>query len=279
MVPDGPPGPGTGARRAVAFVPVTFHTVDVATPAPDGLPVVGMVGGGQLARMTHQAAIALGQSLRVLAASPGDPAALVCADVHLGSPDDLDALRGLADGCEVVTFDHEDVPGELLRALVADGVAVRPSPDALRHAQDKLVMRRALAGLAGMPDHVAGHRPRRRGRVRPPAPAGRWCSRRCRGGYDGRGVWLLDGPDPGLVAQLLAAGTPLMAEQRGDDAPRAGRAGGAVAVRAGGGVAGGGDGAARRAVRRGARPGAGPVRGHRRGRPAARPADRRPSST
>src|SRR5512133_2537496 len=110
-----------------------------------------MVGGGQLARMSHQAAIALGQSLRVLAASPADPAALVCADVHLGSPDDLDALRGLADGAEVVTFDHEGVPGELLRALVADGVAVRPSPEALRHAQDKLVMRRALAGLAGLP--------------------------------------------------------------------------------------------------------------------------------
>ena len=171
-----------------------------------------MVGGGQLARMSHQAAIALGQSLRVLAASPADPAALVCADVHLGSPDDLDALRGLADGAEVVTFDHEGVPGELLRALVADGVAVRPSPDALRHAQDKLVMRRALAGLAGMPDHVE---------VAEPADVDGLAARTgwpvvlkaVRGGYDGRGVWLLDGPDPGFVAQLLAAGTPLMAEQ------------------------------------------------------------------
>ena len=76
-----------------------------------------MVGGGQLARMSHQAAIALGQSLRVLAASPADPAALVCADVHLGSPDDLDALRGLADGAEVVTFDHEGVPGALPRVI------------------------------------------------------------------------------------------------------------------------------------------------------------------
>ena len=171
-----------------------------------------MVGGGQLARMSHQAAIALGQSLRVLAASPGDPAALVCADVHLGSPDDLDALRGLADGAEVVTFDHEGVPGELLRALVADGVAVRPGPDALRHAQDKLVMRRALAGLAGMPDYVE---------IAEPADVDGLAARTgwpvvlkaARGGYDGRGVWLLDGPDPGFVAQLLDAGTPLMAEQ------------------------------------------------------------------
>ena len=171
-----------------------------------------MVGGGQLARMSHQAAIALGQSLRVLAASPGDPAALVCADVHLGSPDDLDALRGLARGAEAVTFDHEGVPGELLRTLVAEGVAVHPGPDALLHAQDKLVMRRALAGIAGMPDYTE---------VADAADVDGLAARTgwpvvlkaVRGGYDGRGVWLLDGPDPALVAQLLASGTPLMAEQ------------------------------------------------------------------
>ena len=171
-----------------------------------------MVGGGQLARMSHQAAIALGQSLRVLAASPGDPAALVCADVHLGSPDDLDALRDLARGAEAVTFDHEGVPGELLRTLQAEGVAVHPRPDALLHAQDKLVMRRALEGFAGTPEYVE---------VADPADVDGLAARTgwpvvlkaARGGYDGRGVWLLDGPDPGLVAQLLASGTPLMAEQ------------------------------------------------------------------
>jgi 5-(carboxyamino)imidazole ribonucleotide synthase len=171
-----------------------------------------MVGGGQLARMSHQAAIALGQSLRVLAASPGDPAALVCTDVHLGSPDDLDALRGLAYGAEAVTFDHEGVPGELLRTLVAEGVAVHPRPEALRHAQDKLVMRRALAGIAGMPEYVE---------VADAADVDGLAARTgwpvvlkaVRGGYDGRGVWLLDGPDPALVAQLLVSGTPLMAEQ------------------------------------------------------------------
>ena len=171
-----------------------------------------MVGGGQLARMSHQAAIALGQSLRVLATSPGDPAALVCADVHLGSPDDLDALRGLARGAEAVTFDHEGVPGELLRTLQAEGVAVHPRPDALLHAQDKLVMRRALEGFAGTPEYVE---------VTDAAAVDGLAARTgwpvvlkaVRGGYDGRGVWLLDGPDPGLVAQLLASGTPLMAEQ------------------------------------------------------------------
>ncbi len=162
--------------------------------------------------MSHQAAIALGQSLRVLAASPGDPAALVCADVHHGRPDDLDALRGLADGAEAVTFDHEGVPGELLRTLVAEGVAVRPGPDALLHAQDKLVMRRALAGIAGMPRYVEVTDV---ADVEGLAARTGWpvVLKAVRGGYDGRGVWLLDEPDPALVAQLLASGTPLMAEQ------------------------------------------------------------------
>src|SRR4051794_8367960 len=112
-----------------------------------GLPVVGMVGGGQLARMTHQAAIALGQSLRVLAASPDDGAALVAADTHLGSHLDLDALLAFAAGCEVVTFDHEHVPGDHIRALVAAGHTVHPGADALLYAQDKAEMRERLTAL------------------------------------------------------------------------------------------------------------------------------------
>ncbi|WP_308190355.1 5-(carboxyamino)imidazole ribonucleotide synthase [Pseudonocardia sp. TRM90224] len=177
------------------------------------LPVVGMIGAGQLARMTHQAAIALGQSLRVLAAAPGEPAALVCADVHPGAAADLPALQSFAKGCAAVTFDHEGVPQENLRALVAAGVTVHPGPDALLHAQDKLVMRRRLAALdvpspafaevrsAGdAADFIATHGPS--------------VLKAVRGGYDGRGVWMLDTPDEALVAELLAAGTPLMIEER-----------------------------------------------------------------
>ena len=90
-----------------------------------------MVGGGQLARMTHQAAIALGQSLRVLAADAGDPAAQVSPDVVVGSHTDLDALRRVAAGADALTFDHEHVPTHLLDTLVAEGVAVLPPPGAL----------------------------------------------------------------------------------------------------------------------------------------------------
>jgi 5-(carboxyamino)imidazole ribonucleotide synthase len=168
-----------------------------------------MIGAGQLARMTHQAAIALGQSLRVLAARPGDPAALVCHDVAYGT--DLAAMRSFAAGTAAVTFDHEGVPQADLRALVAAGVTVRPSPDALLHAQDKLVMRRRLAELDVLVPPFAEI-----------TSAGDFAAfterhgaavlKAVRGGYDGRGVWL--DATPQLVDELLAAGTPLMAEQR-----------------------------------------------------------------
>jgi 5-(carboxyamino)imidazole ribonucleotide synthase len=87
-----------------------------------------MVGGGQLARMTHQAAIAMGQCLRVLAADADDPAAQVSPDVVIGSHTDLEALRRVAAGADALTFDHEHVPTELLEKLVAEGVNVAPPP-------------------------------------------------------------------------------------------------------------------------------------------------------
>ncbi|HUQ59057.1 5-(carboxyamino)imidazole ribonucleotide synthase [Lentzea sp.] len=179
------------------------------------LPVVGMIGGGQLARMTHQAAIPLGQSLRVLAVSENDPAALVARDVVLGTHTDLDALRAFSKGCEVVTFDHEHVPQEHLRTLVAEGVKVHPGPDALQYAQDKLKMRVKLAEL-GLPVPPFAEVHSVADVVRFGASNGWPCVlKSIRGGYDGRGVWMLNTPQSAerVVAELLEAGTPLMVEQ------------------------------------------------------------------
>ena len=88
-------------------------------------PVVGMVGAGQLARMTCQAAIGLGIGFRVLAGSARDSAAQVCADVQVGDYTRLEDLLAFAGGCDVVTFDHEHVPAEHLAELER-AVAVRP---------------------------------------------------------------------------------------------------------------------------------------------------------
>lgn len=179
------------------------------------LPVVGMVGAGQLARMTHQAAVALGQSLRVLAVTPNDPAALVAPNVVLGRHDDLAALRRFATGCDVLTFDHEQVPSEHLRVLAAEGVTLHPGPDALHHAQDKLLMRRSLAAL-GLPVPPFHEVTQPEDTVWFGAEHGWPCVLKAvRGGYDGRGVWVLNTPTGArrVVAELLATGVPLLVEQ------------------------------------------------------------------
>jgi 5-(carboxyamino)imidazole ribonucleotide synthase len=184
--------------------------------ARTGLPVVGMVGAGQLARMTQQAAIALGQSLRVLADTPDDGAAMVAADVVIGDYRSLEDLRRLAKGCDVVTFDHEHVPNELVQALAAEGISVQPNAEALRHAQDKAVMRQRLTDL-GIPC------PEWTDLTSAADPAGALAAfgsrvgwpvvlKATRGGYDGKGVWVVESlADAG---ELLASGTPLLAEQR-----------------------------------------------------------------
>lgn len=181
-----------------------------------GLPVVGMVGGGQLARMTHQAAIALGQSLRVLALAPEDGAALVAADVQYGRHTDLAVLRTFAKGCDVVTFDHEHVPTEHIETLTGEGVKLFPPAGALVHAQDKQVMRERLAAL-GLPNPT--WRP-----VETPADLDSFGAavgwpvvlKAARGGYDGRGVWLVEDAAQAaeLSATLLATGVRLIAEER-----------------------------------------------------------------
>ena len=174
------------------------------------MPVVGMVGGGQLARMTAQAAIGLGVTFRVLAEAPTDSAALVTHDVTVGShlsPRDVSAFAGR---CDVVTFDHEHVPGRVLAELESAGVLVRPGSAALRYTQDKLAMRAALASR-GVPcpryaavDSVADVEE---------FAVGSWpvVLKAVSGGYDGKGVWVC--ASPAEAAEVVAHGIALLAEE------------------------------------------------------------------
>jgi 5-(carboxyamino)imidazole ribonucleotide synthase len=111
------------------------------------MPVVGMVGGGQLARMTAAAAVGLGATFRVLSESENESAALVTHDVAIGSHRSLSDIAAFAAKCDVITFDHEHVPGEILAQLESDGVLVRPGSGALKYTQDKLAMRERLSAL------------------------------------------------------------------------------------------------------------------------------------
>jgi 5-(carboxyamino)imidazole ribonucleotide synthase len=169
-----------------------------------------MVGAGQLARMTQQAAIALGVELRVLANSPGESAARVIAGTRLGDYRDLATLRAFAEGCDAITFDHEHVPTGHIEALAADGFAVRPGAGALVHAQDKAVMRERLTAI-GVPC-PAWARVSSADDLESFGKEHGWpvVLKAVRGGYDGRGVWVCSSVEH--VAEVLASGTDLMAE-------------------------------------------------------------------
>ncbi|WP_300682170.1 5-(carboxyamino)imidazole ribonucleotide synthase [Nocardioides sp.] len=174
-------------------------------------PTLAVIGGGQLARMMAQPAIALGLPLRLLAEAEGVSAAQVIPDQIVGDYRDLETLRRVTAGCAAVTFDHEHVPTEHLAALEADGVAVRPGPQALVYAQDKGRMRARLAELGA---------PCPRNAIVTDAAAvvdfGFPCVlKTTRGGYDGKGVWVVrseaDLAEPFAVAE--AAGVEVLAEE------------------------------------------------------------------
>ena len=184
---------------------------------------VGIVGGGQLARMMIAPAVELGVEVRVLAEQPGMSAALAATAV--GDYRDLETVLAFAREVDVVTFDHEHVPQEVLQALVAEGIAVHPGPEALFFAQDKLRMRArldelgmpqpswaAVSDAAGLDAFLAAH-------------GGRAVVKTPRGGYDGKGVrvvsdaadaadWLgaLEG-DGALLAEELVDFTRELAQQ------------------------------------------------------------------
>ncbi len=157
--------------------------------------MVGVIGGGQLARMLQAPAVALGVQLSVLAESEDASAALVIPSAPVGAHTDTTAVRRFAQACDVVTFDHEHVPADVLDALAEAGVDMHPSPAALVFAQDKLAMRARLTELGiPCPRWAAAHTVldvvNFAGVVGFPLIA-----KTPRGGYDGKGVRVVRGID------------------------------------------------------------------------------------
>lgn len=147
---------------------------------------VGVIGGGQLARMMIAPAVELGLEIRVLAEAEGMSAQLAATAV--GDYRDLETVRSFVSDVDVVTFDHEHVPQDVLRALVAEGVAVHPGPDALQFAQDKLAMRARLAELGVPQPEWAAVRSTLELQAFLDAHGGKAVVKTPRGGYDGKGV-------------------------------------------------------------------------------------------
>ncbi len=183
-------------------------------PPPFRGMTVGIVGAGQLARMTLPVAESLGIDIMLLAERDDDSAAMIGKHVDLGSPQSLDDLCRFAAGCDVVTFDHELVNADALRTLQDQGHVIRPSADVVALVQDKQAQRELMRSLelpipafdvisdaASIEAFTAVHG---------------WpvVAKAVRGGYDGRGVWILrDGEEARTLLDTVGASTPLLVEE------------------------------------------------------------------
>ena len=165
-------------------------------------PTVGIIGSGQLARMTVAPAEALGVNLLLFAESSEDSAAQIAEHV-IGDYRDLDALKKFAKRCDFVTFEHELVPLTVIKGLEAAGVKVFPTSDSFQYSQNKALMRQRLAQY----------------------PAPKWkvindgddllefpfIAKSISGGYDGRGVWKIKNHDD--LDEILNEVTQLLIEE------------------------------------------------------------------
>ncbi len=165
--------------------------------------------------MMAPAATALGFELRVLAESDDVSAVSAVSSSPVGDYKDFQTLLEFSKGLDVMTFDHEHVPTAHLRALQEAGVNVQPGPDALVHAQDKLVMRAAIdrlelpnpvwASVADVPALVAfGEETGWPVVLKTP-----------RGGYDGKGVRIISSAaEAAETSDWFESMSPLLAEAK-----------------------------------------------------------------
>lgn len=162
--------------------------------------------------MSQQPAIALGIQLHVLADSPNDSASLVIPGMSVGAASNEPAIRELAADVDVITFDHEHVPLDIVRGLEADGIAVYPGSAALAFAQDKAAMRTRL-GEAGfpMPHWAVVQTPDEVEQFETEWPK---VLKASKGGYDGKGVWVVASVDEAaeVMSHELGAGAVWMVE-------------------------------------------------------------------
>jgi 5-(carboxyamino)imidazole ribonucleotide synthase len=168
----------------------------------NSFPVVGIIGAGQLARMTVAPSIALGVTLKLFAQDKSDSAAQICDHV-VGDFRNLKEVLKFARECDVITFEHELVPLSVIKGLEAEGIRVYPPSSAFIYSQNKAEMRKILSDL----------------------PSPQWkliadeeeitsfpvIAKAISGGYDGRGVWKISDRD--LLKDIIAINPQLLIEE------------------------------------------------------------------
>lgn len=165
-------------------------------------PTVGVIGAGQLARMSVAPAAALGINLLLLANDAQDSGAQITNHV-VGDYKDLETVRAFARECDVITFEHELIPLSIIKTLEADGVVVRPSSASFIYSQDKAAMRKRLSNFPSPKNAVVT-------KVEEVSefPV---IAKAISGGYDGRGVWRIDS-EAELASVLKEVGKLLIEE-------------------------------------------------------------------
>lgn len=165
-------------------------------------PTVGIIGAGQLARMSIAPAAALGIDLLLLASDAQDSGAQITNHV-VGDYKDLETVRAFAQRCDVITFEHELIPLSIVKALEADGVVVRPSSAAFIYSQDKAAMREKLKAYPAPNFQVISSADQVK-----EFPV---IAKAISGGYDGRGVWKIENAQE-LLELLKITGKLLIEE-------------------------------------------------------------------
>ena len=117
-------------------------------PVPPG-GVIGILGGGQLGRMTALAAARIGYRCHIFAPDHGNPASQVTDRVTIAEYDDLPRLAAFADAVDVVTLEFENIPLASL-SFLASRVPVRPGVNALAVSQHRVEEKR-FAEANGVP--------------------------------------------------------------------------------------------------------------------------------
>ncbi len=176
---------------------------------------IGIVGGGQLGRMSAMAAARLGYRCHVLTPELESPASQVSLRTFLGDYEDPALLRAFAESVDVVTFEFENVSAEGLE-LLQSICPVRPSPAVLRISQDRVVEKTFLndSGIATAPWLEINSRAALHAAVARFGLPG--VLKTTRGGYDGKGqavlrsvgdlnaVWADLAPKPLILEGLVA---------------------------------------------------------------------------
>jgi 5-(carboxyamino)imidazole ribonucleotide synthase len=172
---------------------------------------IGILGGGQLGRMTGFAARSLGYDVHVLDPDPNCPASAIASRVVAARFDDAAAAASLAERCAVVTLEIEQIGPAALQA-VADRVPLRPGADAIYVIQDRIRQKQWLHDN-GFP--VGGFRPvsSREAATAAFESLGRCIFKSAHGGYDGRGQVRVDSATSAAAAWEALGSVPCLVEQ------------------------------------------------------------------